>query len=405
MFVFAFTLLLACGQINPSLDRVDETPTVFDRYVFSGQYYYSGQNTMFSFTGKIAANGRLSALTTAEEGALVPGGGLSTDGSVSATGTITGLMHTFTMNLDGKVTIASDSMTLSGTGTWTGSRTTSTTLQNLSGTWVIDGGKFVGTNNNAPPSNYLCWTGSNDSLRSFKLLRMNGTTGTVSVVGGTGFYTQLVYGPDSTLYGVGSDLAKIDPMTGAEIVVGHFRSIDTIKYALMSGAAFSPSGVLYVSENGGKGRIFSVDTATAIITLVCTPTRTSRDFTFAPWGSIYAISSDLLLLNPADFTVHNIIGPCRGGAGAQFFTAAGVLMNNDCFPSTRLWSVDLLTGTLTQVLTPGSKGVVAMVEEKVPPALARKAFLTNPPMASPPADPVHLANLEAMYRLGRNDLW
>jgi hypothetical protein len=54
--------------------------------------------------------------------------------------------------------------------------------------------------------NFLAWTGSDDASHFFTLVRVNGQTGSVETIGGSGFFTGLAYGADGRLYGVSNNM-------------------------------------------------------------------------------------------------------------------------------------------------------------------------------------------------------
>jgi hypothetical protein len=251
---------------------------------------------------------------------------------------------------------------------------------------------------------YLCWTGTDDSIREFKMLRMNGSTGSVTVLGGSGFFTQLVYGPDGSLYAVASTLCKVDPQTAATTLIGNLTLSGSTSSILMAGAEFSPSGILYVVENGGSGRIFTVNIATGMLTLVGIPSVTTRDVAIDKQGTMYAGSATLVILNPADVTTKNTVGSGIYIGGSMFFSAAGTLLKNDIFPSTYVYTISLSTGQATALLRTGSSGIVAVVEEKKALVKAREAIEPRDGGRPWTPDREYLLKLERAYKDGISEI-
>jgi hypothetical protein len=392
--------VLSCSISNPAKDN---SPTPFDNSAFSGHYQYAGSEKAYWFTGRFASNGKLSELGIEQEGALAPGGFVSDSGVANFRGEAKNISHVFKMTFSGSMYMSEDYGHYEGSGVWNGTIQNSVSDSSVAGTWVIEYGAIIAGNGAAGVSQFLCWTGStHDSLREFMLLRMNGVTGAVSVVGGSDFYTELVYGPDSTLYGIGSCISKIDPNTGEAISMGNLRLPDSSGYILMAGAEFSPEGVLYVLENGGSNRVFTVDTATGILTYLCIAGSIGRDFAISRHGTFYGINNDLFVLNPVSFAVTDIIGSVGVSIGGSlFFTPDGALIGCDIYPSENVYSIDVLTGKPTKLFTPGSTGISATVEERIMPETTLKARKSAYP-PSPHHDREYLARLEWLYRRGQS---
>lgn len=219
---------------------------------------------------------------------------------------------------------------------------------------------------------FLAWTGSADPSSEFQLVRVNGQTGQVTNIGGgNDFFPALVYGPDGTLYGVGSDLAVINPATGSTNKVGDFTFGGS--QVLMASAAVSPNGELYVVENASPHRVFSVDLANAALTLVGTPSGLIRAISFSPDGIMYAAFADLYLLSPTDASTVRTIGrvsryPNNVLSGVYISSLAsgedGILYGIDIYPSTVLYKVDVSTAVASPVTLLGSGNMVSIVAER-----------------------------------------
>lgn len=235
------------------------------------------------------------------------------------------------------------------------------------------GGGGGTTQPNATATSFLAWTGSADTANEFRLVRLDGQTGQVTNIGGDDFYTALVYGPDGTLYGVGSDLAVINPANGSASRIGAFSFGGNP--ILMASAAFSANGNLYAVENASPNRIFSVDLTNATLTLVGTPSATLEAIAFSSNGTMYAAFADLFVLSSTDASIMNTIGhiymfPNNNSStvyiGSMTFGGDGSLYGINKYPSSVLYKVDTSTGVATPINFLASGNIVAIVAEQSP---------------------------------------
>ena len=212
--------------------------------------------------------------------------------------------------------------------------------------------------------NFLAWTGSDDAAHYFCLVRINGTNGNVTNIGGTRYFRDLEYGPDGTLYGIGSSLYSINQSTGVETLIGSFHT-SSVSSILMGGAAFSPNGTLYVRESS-TDQIYTVNLTNGALTPVGTPDALMEDFEFASNGTLYAAFADLYTLNSADFSTKTDIASFSDGVYISMMTFGknGVLYGMDYFPSTALYSINTSTGALTKITDVQSSGISALLAER-----------------------------------------
>lgn len=245
---------------------------------------------------------------------------------------------------------------------------------------------------------FLAWTGSSDALHYFTLVRVNGQDGSVTNIGGSDFFTALVYAPDGTLYGVSDELHSIDPSDGTTVLIGAFRHEGSLPI-LMRGAAFSPAGKLYVAENGGS-RVFTVDLNTAALAYVGTPAVLIWGMEFSSTGKLYAAFADLFTLFPSDMSTASTVGSTGIYAGPLTFGQDRTLFTMDIYPSTRIYSLSLTSGLADPVVTAGSSALRSLVAERKPSATAavvhaKARGLRGPAPARPRAE---LQDLEARVR-------
>lgn len=223
---------------------------------------------------------------------------------------------------------------------------------------------------------FLSWTDNSDASHSFTLVRVDGKTGDVTTIGGFGFFPAMAYAPDGTLYGISDELRIIDPVDGSTVRIGDLQLPGGIPI-LMHGAAFSPSGVLYVVENAMPSRVFTVDLATAELTYVGTPSALIWDIQFASNGMSYGAFADLFILNPVDMSTVSDVGPI-GSEGEYVlpltFDSRGQLFGMDIYPSTRISFINLSTGQAFSVINTGSEGLNSLVVERTPSVAAGVVF-------------------------------
>ena len=238
---------------------------------------------------------------------------------------------------------------------------------------IACGGGNSSSSGQVPPDytgDFLSWTGMDDAAHFFTLVRVNGKTGAVTNIGGFDFFTSLEYSPDGTLYGISDELRVINPANGSTGLVGTFQ-FEGSSPILMTGAAFSPSGTLYVMENATPSRVFTVNLTNAALTSVGTPTAMLSDMEFASDGTLYGGFADLFTLNAVDMSTMSTVGhPEPSWLESLTFDSNGTLFGIDAFPSTHIYSLSLVDGSATPVVTTGSTGLVSLVAGRAPASAA-----------------------------------
>lgn len=219
-------------------------------------------------------------------------------------------------------------------------------------------------------TNFLSWTGTDDPDYEFTLVRVDGTFGTVTEIGGSDYFPAMAYANDGTLYGISADLHIIDPTDGSTVEIGTFMYEE--REILMHGAAFSPSGVLYVVENLPPNRVFTVDLTTAELTYIGTPTESLWGIEFATTGTLYGVFTDFFTLDPSNASTLTNIGSTGYELCPLTSNDLGVLFSMDIFPSTSIYLMDRNTGAATPVISTGSEGLISLVVERPVSALARE---------------------------------
>jgi hypothetical protein len=210
--------------------------------------------------------------------------------------------------------------------------------------------------------NFLAWTGSDDPDHYFQLVRINGQTGAVTNIGGNGFFRDLEYGPDGTLYGIGSTLVKINTADGSTTLVGsiHHGSQTGI---LMGGGSIAPNGKCYVRMNLADS-IFTLDLTNGALTPVGLPTALIQDIEFASNGTFYASFADLFTLSPTDASTLSTIGEMSEYISSMTFGSSGTLYGIDNYPSTHIYTINLTTASLDSITRLGTIGLSSIVAER-----------------------------------------
>jgi hypothetical protein len=214
--------------------------------------------------------------------------------------------------------------------------------------------------------NFLAWTGSDDSSHYFQLVRINKTTGTITNIGSstTSFFTDLEYGPDGALYGIGNSLNTINPLTGVPTKIGdlYYGSAKI----LMCGAGFSKEGNLYAIENNrDSGRVFTVNLSNGTLTYAGKPSSNINDFAFSTDGTLYANSLyELYKINKTNMSTISDIGSFGSyKINSLAFGIEGALFGSDAYPSTNLYSITLATAVPKVLTAMHTTGVVCIIEE------------------------------------------
>ena len=251
---------------------------------------------------------------------------------------------------------------------------------------------------------FLGWTGSDDASHSFVMVRVDGKTGAVTTIGGTGYYTSLVYGPDGKLYGIGSSLQILNPADGSASKVGDlvYQGGTPI---LMADAAFSPNGTLYVLENSG-GRIFSVDLTNGTLTLIGTSTSTIRALVFSSSGTLFGSFADLFTISASDASTITTVGTLGVYISSLTFGSGGTLFGMDFSPSTNVYSVDRSTGLATSLIKIDSTGLSTLVAEQTATPISTLSLSASTPVSTPsaPQNVDELLKMEAEVKSARNSL-
>jgi len=266
------------------------------------------------------------------------------------------------------------------------------------------GGEKKGDDSGLVPSDveytgdFLGWTGSDDPAHYFQFVRVNGTTGEVTNIGGTRYFRDLEYGPDGVLYGIGSSLYTIDPATGIETLIGGFDT-SSEKGILMGGGALSPDGTLYVRRNM-ENDIYTVNLANGRLTRVGLPTALIQDLAFAADGTLFASFATLYTLDPATAATVREIGRIDGSfyIGTMDFGDSGALYGMDIYPSTTLYTINTATAKGVAVVPVQSTGICALVAERA--RAAPRIAATAIPQSAAPTD----AELRAMEAQAKADV-
>ena len=224
-----------------------------------------------------------------------------------------------------------------------------------------------------PDRPFLGWTGSDEGNRgfSFKLVRVS-TAGVPTVVGGDDYLTALLFGPDGTLYGVSNHLVVVDPATGR---TSHERDLTygALSRILMMEAAFSPSGVLYVTANSGERDVFTVELATGALTPVGKLPCLARGLEFSPDGTLFAGFAELFSVSLPSLS-------CTSAGRLGLYVSqlsgnrAGQMWGMDIFPSTGIYTVDTGSGIAEKAVSLPITNVSSFVQESRTAAVATAAF-------------------------------
>jgi hypothetical protein len=221
---------------------------------------------------------------------------------------------------------------------------------------------------------FLGWTGGDGydpaSPLSFKLVRIS-AAGVATAVGGDGYLTALLYGPDGTLFGVGNHLVVVDPASGR---TAHERDLtygDSARI-LMAEAAFSPSGVLYVVSNS-DATVYTVELATGELTLVGKLPCLARSLEFSPDGTLLAGFAELFRISLPSLT-------CASAGQFGLYVSqlsrdrSGQMWGMDIFPSTGIFAVETGSALAEKVVSLQIESVSSLVQESPTGRFAAAAF-------------------------------
>ena len=231
--------------------------------------------------------------------------------------------------------------------------------------------------------NFLSWTGSDDASHYLTLVRVNGQTGAVTTIGGSGFYPGLAYGPDGQLYGVSTSLQIINPADGTTVKVGDLQ-YQGGSPILMNNATFSPNGALYVKENASPARIFTVDLSNAVLTYVGTTSLSIRSLEFASNGTLYVSGADLFTISASDASTVATVGNLGSGVylDSLTFGSGGTLFGMNYAPSTNLYSVNLSSGLASPVTAFNSTGLASLVAERTTTTVSALSLSVSAPVST-----------------------
>ena len=253
------------------------------------------------------------------------------------------------------------------------------------------GGGGGGSKLSAPSSvsfNMLGWMSS----PTFAFLRVGGHSGTLQTINTGGYMTALVYGSNGTLYGVENQLFTMNTTTGVATLIGPLN-LGSETQILMCAAAVSPSGTLYVLENGSLKRLFTVNVATGALTLVGTVQAVVRSIAFASDGTLYAGFSSLYKLNPANGATVATVGALgsSGYLNSLFFDTTGTLFGST--PGGAMLWINYETGASKTMLTMATTSLSALIPEKNSPSALFQLAPVAPAAsaAQPSADDVDAA--------------
>jgi hypothetical protein len=251
------------------------------------------------------------------------------------------------------------------------------------------------------PGDFLSWTGSSDPNHEFTLVRVHGTDGTVTNIGGFDYFPAMAYGNDGTLYGISNELHIINPANGSTVKIGSLTYFGS--EILMCGAAFSPYGQLYVLENTSPKRVFTVNLQNGNLTYVGMPDALIRGIVFASNGTLYGVFADLFTLDPSDMSTLTTVGDTGYFLDPLTFDTQGVLFSMDNFPSTAIFSVNTNTGAANPVISVGSDGLQSLVCERqaTPLAIDRMDKAVSTQGLAPRPSEERLLELEAAVKAAR----
>ncbi len=218
---------------------------------------------------------------------------------------------------------------------------------------------------------FLCWTDDNDFDYELTLVRLNGDDGSITRIGGKNNFPAMTYTNDGTLYGISEQLHIINPADGSTVKIGTFTYEG--EDMLMSGAAYSPTGTLYVKENMSPNRVFTVNPDDASITYVGTPTEQIWDLEFSLSGVLYAAFAQFFILDAASMATVKTVGWTGYFLQPMSLGEDGHLYSID-HRSIKLLKVNPTTGKATVLTETQSNGLQSLVVEREPSLAAQARF-------------------------------
>jgi hypothetical protein len=210
-------------------------------------------------------------------------------------------------------------------------------------------GNFIGYGSNASGS---------------RIVRINGQTGIITdLFPSPNFILAFTYGEDGTLYGIGKSLYIINLQNGTFTEVGKFKyNNETI---LMTTAAISNDGVLYVVENPLPKRVFKVNLSTAALTYVGNHPD-GWNLAFAPDGTLYGGAFQLYSIDKSNMSVIKKIGDYGAFMpNGLSFGKDGILYGcKDSGSGSSIYSIDLNTGKLSKCVQYNSISIRGLTAER-----------------------------------------
>jgi hypothetical protein len=171
------------------------------------------------------------------------------------------------------------------------------------------------------------------------------------------FLSSMDFSPSGVLYSASGSITEVDPATG---LTTNQRPLTftggPISSDIISGLAFSPTGVAYGSGNG-NGNLWKIDVDTAVAEFVGSSGASFFSLEFGPGGVLYGADFNLYEVDPLTGNAINI-GPIVTDSVSLFtgldFADDGVLYGvTSDITSDSLYAIDWVSGQGTQI---GSTG-------------------------------------------------
>ncbi|MEQ8384127.1 MAG: S8 family serine peptidase [Coleofasciculus sp. A1-SPW-01] len=157
-----------------------------------------------------------------------------------------------------------------------------------------------------PSFNLVAGTGSGGT-NEFSLVELQTDPVAEILIGSASYNPGLDIDPTSgLLYGASSSLRLIDQTDGSYTNIGTIHSANESSI-LMRSIAFSPNGTLYGNATS-TNMLYTIDPATAFATPVGTIANTTWGIDFAPDGTLYGASNNLVEIDPATGDILSTVG-------------------------------------------------------------------------------------------------
>lgn len=165
----------------------------------------------------------------------------------------------------------------------------------------------------------------------------------------------ILYGLGDPLTPRGAQLYTLDPGYGTAIASKGIPFVWEGFEITMSGAAFSPSGRLYVVEESGAHRLFVANLFSGQVTVVGTPYPELDTIAFSPDGVLYGLDSTWLYRIDPNSGSATYVAEVPVQLTSMTFSSQGVLYAVEQGKSATIYSIDRDNGDLRKVITvPGS---------------------------------------------------